>query len=144
MQTLQCPHCHKTVMVPWPESRWERARRRRRAIWLTVSVLLILALASLGYYYRAHVLAGLDLIGEATGGRTTAALSVAGAVLVLAIVLAWVLFPIIVLFGFRELRRHTAELDETTRSCVTQLAQLATDRGPGHAPKESASNPPPG
>jgi hypothetical protein len=101
---------------------------RKRAVWLTVAALLVLVLLVLGYFYRRFLLSGLDLVAEATGSRMTAALSLALGLLALIWLLVWMLFPIFVYFGLRDLRRRTAELDRTTKLCAQHLARAAADR----------------
>jgi hypothetical protein len=90
--------------------------------------IVLLALVVLGCIYRGHVLSALDFIAEATGGRTTAALAVLGGLLVVLWLFFWLLLPILVWFGLRDLRHRTAELDESLRVCLRHLAQLAEER----------------
>ena len=40
----------------------------------------------------------------------------------------WMLFPIFVYVGLKDLRRRTAELDRTTKLCAHHLARAAADR----------------
>jgi hypothetical protein len=94
----------------------------KRRIWITAAAILA-ALIVLGIFYRRFLLSGLDLVAEATGSRTSAALCLVLALLVLVWLLVWLLFPVFVYFGLRDLRRRTAELDRTMKSCVQRLTQ---------------------
>ena len=105
-----------------------RANPRGRALWLVLAVVGVLALLVLGLLYRRHLLAGLDLVAEVTGGRMSALLGLALGLLGCAWILVWMLFPFFVYFGLRELRRRTAELERTTDLCARHLAQLTADR----------------
>ena len=91
------------------------------------ALLLLLLLLVLGCIYRHHLVAGLDLVGEATGGRTSAALCVALAVLVLVGLIIWMLFPLFVYLGLRDLSRRTAELDQTMKLCAQHLARTSPE-----------------
>jgi hypothetical protein len=96
-------------------------------MWLVICLLAALVLAILGYAYRRFLLSGLDLIAEGTGGRKTALLCVVLGLVALIWLLIWMLFPIFLFFGLRDIRRRTAELDRTTRLCARHLAQLSAN-----------------
>src|SRR5579885_3349667 len=98
---------------------------RKQQVWLIASAVVLLALLIVAVVYRRFLFSAWDIIAQGTGGRTTAALCVLGALLVLLWLLVWVLFPLIVYLSLRDLRRRTAALDETTRACVNQLARLS-------------------
>jgi hypothetical protein len=98
----------------------------RRMIWV-ITLLSVLVLVVLGYVYRRFLLSGLDLVAEGTGGRSTAILCLALGLVALTLIAIWLLLPIFLFFGFRDLRRRTAELDRTTRLCARHLAQLAAN-----------------
>jgi H+/Cl- antiporter ClcA len=137
MQTLECPHCGKPVVVASMESR----RRGRLWVWLGVWTVVLVALGVVGYIYRAHLLAGLDLVAEGTGSRTTAALSLVGALLVLIILLAWLFLPFILYFGLRKMRRRSDELHEANSLCLSRLAPIRTETGATAAREESQGAP---
>jgi uncharacterized Tic20 family protein len=101
---------------------------RKRAVCLTLAALLVLILLVLGYFYRRFLLSGLDLAAEATGSRMTAVLCLALGLLALLWLFIWMLFPIIVYVGLKDLRRRTAELDRTTKLCAQHLARATADR----------------
>ncbi len=107
--------------------------RRKLAIWLTVGVVVV-GLFVLVCIYRRFLLSGLDLIAEGTGSRLTALGALALGFLVLVWLIFWMLFPVFVFLGLRDLRRRTSELDRTTRLCARQLAILTTE---SHGPKPS-------
>jgi hypothetical protein len=122
---------------------WRAALSSRRQfpgngwkLWGAVTGIALLALVITGYIYRGHVLSALDFVGDVTGGRTTAALTFLGALLILVWLVFWLLFPFAVYFGLRDLRRRTAELDETTRLCVRHLAQLTAERDGQEGPSK--------
>jgi|SRR5579864_8984178 len=94
----------------------------KRRIWITAAAILAVLIV-VGIFYRRFLLSGLDLVAEATGSRTSAALCLALALLVLVWLLVWLLFPVFVYFGLRDLRRRTAELDRTMKLCVPRLTQ---------------------
>lgn len=87
---------------------------------LLVFVLVIAALAYLGYRYRGHVLSAFGYVTDATGSKTNAALTVALALAILICLFFWFIFPIVVYLGLRDLRRRTAELDETIQLALRQ------------------------
>ena len=139
---IDCPNCGRRVASRAALTDNAQSTRNRRVAWLVGSAVVLLALLVAGYIYRGHVLSALDFIAEATGSRTTAALSVAGGLLVLLWLLLWMLFPIVVYFGLRDLRRRTAELDETTRLCVRHLAQLNAERDLARAQRTESGKAP--
>jgi hypothetical protein len=94
----------------------------KRAVWIASAAVLALLLV-LGFFFRHFLLSGLDLVAEGTGSRTSAALCLVGALLVLALLLVWLLFPIFMYFGLRDLRRRTAELDRTMKLCAQRLTR---------------------
>ena len=96
------------------------SRLGKRAVWIAIAGVLAVLLV-LGFIYRHYLLSGLDLVAEATGSRTSAALCLALALLALVWLLVWLLFPIFVYFGLRDLRRRTAELDRTMKLCAQHL-----------------------
>jgi hypothetical protein len=104
------------------------SHRIKRALWITLPFLAILALGALGYAYRIRLKVGLDFLVEETGSRTMAALCLILALFTLVCLLLWMLFPLLVYLGLKDLRRRTSELDETTRVCARHLARLADDR----------------
>lgn len=101
---------------------------RKRAVWLTVVALLVLVLLVCGYLYRRFLLSGLDLVAEATGSRLTAVLCLALGLIAFLWLFVWMLFPIFVYVGLKDLRRRTAELGMTTTLCAQHLAQATADR----------------
>ncbi len=110
-------------------------RRARRRIWMGLAAVVLIGLVSLAYFNRALLRWGYDLLVEETGSHTAAFGCLAAGLLALLWLALWILFPLVVFAGFRELRRRTVELEETTRLCARHLAQLTAraDRrdGPG-------------
>jgi hypothetical protein len=102
--------------------------RRNRVIRLAVAILAVLTLSFVGYWFRGHLSSGFGFIAEVTGGRMTAALSLALILFILVCAFFWMIFPIVLYFGLKDLRRRTAELDQTSRLCVRHLAQLAVNQ----------------
>src|ERR1700690_1893664 len=88
---------------------------KTRAVWLAVVGLVASVVLAVGYHYRHFLLSGFDLAAEDTGRRMTALLCLALVLLALAWMFVWMLFPIFVYFGMKDLRRRTAELDRTTK-----------------------------
>ena len=98
----------------------------KRAVWIATAALSA-GLLVLGFCYRHFLLSGLDLVAEATGGRTSAALCLALALLALVWLSVWLLFPIFVYFGLRDLRRRTAELDRTMKLYAQRSTQTTAE-----------------
>jgi hypothetical protein len=124
---LECPTCGRIINS---EAALAGARQSRRELlaWSVVAVVVLISLATLGYVFRGHVLSALDFVAEATGDRLTALAALVGGLVVLLWLVLWLLFPIIVYLGLKDLRRRTTELDQTTRLCVRHLAQLTAER----------------
>jgi hypothetical protein len=93
--------------------------------WLSALGLICLALAYFGYRYRGHVFSAFGWISEETGGKTMAVLTIALTLCALIYALFCLLFPIIVCFGLRDLRRRTAEIEQTTQ----KILQASRPRG---------------
>jgi hypothetical protein len=134
---VQCPNCSREVSGEAAVDYRRRNRSSKAVVCLALAGILVVGLAAFGYVYRGHVLSALDFVGDVTGGRTTAALSLVGGVLVLVWLLLWILFPIVVYLGLKDLRRRTAEVEETTRLCVRHLARLTADHDCPPAKSES-------
>jgi hypothetical protein len=125
---IPCPGCARMVAVCAAVDFRPPSRRRNRVICLVVAILAVLTLSFLGYWFRGHLSSGFGFVADATGGKTTAALSLALILFILVCAFFWMIFPIVVYFGLKDLRRRTAELDQTSRLCVRHLAQLAVNQ----------------
>ena len=121
---ISCPNCARKVAVRAAVDFRRESLRRNRKVWVAVMGLVALTLGLLGYRFRGHLSSGFGLVAEATGGSTTAVLSLTFALLALVCVFFWMIFPILVYLGLKDLRRRTAKLDQTTQRCVRHLAQL--------------------
>ena len=106
------------------KAEFDQKSQRLTIIWVIVAGLAALTLAILGYRFRGHLSSAFGLLAEETGGKTVAALSLVGALFILVCAFFWMIFPILVFLGLRDLRHRTARLHETTELCVQQLAQL--------------------
>ena len=125
---LECPYCGVGTPLA-PTGLGRRAWLcRNRVVWLVVAAVGLFLPIAFGFWYRRFVLSGLDLVAEATGGRTSALLTLAGAFLLVVALLAWMLLPFVVYFGLKDLRRRTALLERTTRLCAHHLARASADR----------------
>jgi hypothetical protein len=116
-------------------------RGRNRKVWVTVASLVALTIGLVGYRFRGHLSSAWGLVAEAMGGRTAAALILTLALFVLVCVFFWMILPILVYLGLKDLRRRTAKLDQTTQLCVRHLAQLTADHDvtkPEPAPEQKA------
>ena len=102
--------------------------KTKQMICLALALLAVLTLIFLGYWFRGHISSGFGFVAEATGGRTAAVLSLVLILFILVCAFFWMILPIIVFFGLRDLRRRTAELDQTSRLCVRHLAQLTANQ----------------
>jgi hypothetical protein len=113
--------------------------RKRWVFWLIITVVVALSLGTLGYFYRGRVFASLELVDEATGNRTLTLLSVALAVVLLICVALWMVLPVIVYCGLKDLNRRATALDQTMRLCLHQFAPPTSNREappPDSKPKE--------
>lgn len=126
---VECPYCRVRAPLGGAIAQGVRGLLiRNRKLWFILPAVLLLLLVGVGFWYRRFLLSGLDLVGEATGGRTSALLAVAAIVLVIAGLLIWMLLPFFLYFGLKDLRRRTAELAHTTRLCAHHLAQARAER----------------
>lgn len=89
--------------------------------------MLLMVLLVLACVYRRFLLSGLDLVAEATGSRTSAALCLAATLVALVWLLVWLFFPVFVYFGLRDLRRRTAELDRTMKRYAEHLTRTTAE-----------------
>ena len=106
----------------------QESNRKTRILALAIAGIVALSLAVLLYRYRGHLFFALDLADEATGSRAITVLGLALVLLVLACVVLWMVFPLIVYLRLKDLSRRTAALDQTMRLCAHHLTQLTTDR----------------
>jgi hypothetical protein len=109
-----------------------RNRRLPEQKWVVrgmVVIVLLLGIGALGYVFRGHVLSGLDLVAEATGGRGIALGVIVVSLIALACAFLWMLFPLILYLGLRDLRHRTTELNETIKGCVGHLAAVKARDG---------------
>jgi hypothetical protein len=109
----------------------------KRAVLIALAV-LVAAMLLLVFFYRRFLLSGLDLVGEATGGRTSAALCLLLGLLILIWLLVWLLFPLFVYLGMRDLRRRTVELDRTMKLCAQHLTRIAAGTPPAERERTTA------
>src|SRR5690242_13009016 len=135
---LECPYCGVRAPLGGALDPTGRAATlRSRAIWLILAAVGVLLIIGFGLWYRRFLLSGLDLVAEATGGRTSALLAVVAIVLLAAGLLVWMLLPFFVYLGLRDLRRRTAELARTTRLCAHHLARANAQGQMAGAPTPS-------
>src|SRR5262249_34993720 len=97
------------------------------------------ALAALAFLYRTRLRLGLHLLVDETGSKSIAVVCLILGAFVLASLGLWMISPILVYFGLRDLNRRTAALQETTQLCARHLAELA---GPSDGPGNIASSKP--
>jgi hypothetical protein len=121
---VTCPNCDAEVAPGAAVNFRQESRMRRRRVWSIVAGLALLTLVFFSYWYRSYLFSGFGLVVEATGGRTLAVLSLALALFVLVCFFFWMIFPMLVYFGLRDIRRRTAKLDQTTRLCLRHIAQI--------------------
>ena len=107
---------------------WTRSAKRsgKRAVCVALAAFAAVMLL-LVFFYRRFLLSGLGLVAEATGGRTSAALCLLLGLLALVWLLVWLLFPLFVYLGMRDLRQRTVELDRTMKLCAQHLTRIAAD-----------------
>ena len=99
---------------------------RKRTVWIASAAVLTVLLA-VGFCYRHFLLSGLDLVAEATGSRKSAALCLVVVLLALLWLFVWLLLPLFVYFGLRDLRQRTAELDRTMKLCAQLLTRTTAE-----------------
>src|SRR5262245_37103930 len=103
---------------------------RRYNGWKALLIIFFIALVVLGYLayrYRGHLFSAFGWITDETGGKTPAVLSIALALGMLVCFVFWMIFPILVYFGLKDLRRRTAELNETAQTCARLLSQVSAN-----------------
>lgn len=121
---VECPRCGSEMLaVAAVESR-RRFEHNRRRMWIGLAAAVVICLGALGYFYRAQLASGFDLVVEETGSATAAAVCLGIGLVALVWMLIWMLFPIVVYLALKDLRRRTSELDESTRICARHLARL--------------------
>ncbi|MFO1501909.1 MAG: hypothetical protein U1G07_26625 [Verrucomicrobiota bacterium] len=121
---VECPACGGEMMQRAALDYRERSMQSRLKLWLGSIAVAALLLAGLTYLLWARLRAAFDLLVEATGSAGAAWACVAAGLLALACILLWVLFPVLVYFGLRNLSRRAAELEQTTKICARHLARL--------------------
>jgi hypothetical protein len=121
---ISCPNCARQVAVGAAVAFRRASRRRNLMVWATVFGLLAIAIGFIGYRFRGHLSSGFGFLAEATGNKTIAVLSLVLAVLILLCIFAWMVFPILVYLGLKDLRHRTARLDQTAQRSMQYLAQL--------------------
>ena len=129
-KTVQCPACARTADLSVALEAFRRSRRARRWVWSTLAAAAVLAGSAFAYRFRTPLGQGFDYLVDQSGSKTAAILSLAVALFITVAVLIWILSPLILFFGLRDLRRRTAELDETTRVCARHLARLTAPPPP--------------
>jgi hypothetical protein len=97
--------------------------RKHWKIWLSASLVGLLIFVYLGYRYRGHVSSAFGWISEETGGDTMAVLVIVLALVGLVYAFFCLIFPIIVYFGLRDLRRRTAEIEKTVHTFGEKLRE---------------------
>jgi hypothetical protein len=107
---------------------------KNRKVWLSIAAVAILSLVVLGFLFRRFILSGLDLAAEAMGSRTIALITLGFALLALVFVIIWMLFPIFVYLGLRDLGRRAAELDVTARLLAAHVGHIVAHRAPPATP----------
>jgi hypothetical protein len=89
-----------------------------------------LVIGILGYVYRTPLAQVFDELVDESGSQTAAVVSLVIALGLVLLAILWIVFPLMIYLGLRDLRRRTSELDETTRLCARHLARLAAARAP--------------
>jgi hypothetical protein len=97
--------------------------RKHWKIWLSAFLVGLLILVYLGYRYRGHVSSAFGWISEETGGNTMAVLVIALALAGLIYAVFCLILPMIVYFGFRDLRRQTAEIEKALHTLADKFRE---------------------
>ncbi len=105
-----------------------------KAHWIVPSLILI-ALAGIAIRYRGHLFSAFGWVTEATGSKSYAALAILLALFILVCVIFWLVLPILLYLGLRDLRQRAAELakaierleDPLTQKPPTKTAPAAGD-----------------
>jgi hypothetical protein len=119
-----CPHCGREMSIAAATDYRRGVRRRNGWLWLSLAAVILLALGALVYWYRTPVLAGYDILLEETGSHAAAMVALVVSLALLVWAALWILLPIVFYIGLRDLRRRTADLDETMKLCARHLAAL--------------------
>ena len=122
-RTAISPDCGKGLRLHLGQDGHRGANRKGRAVAWTVAGIVVLSLVILGCVYRGHLFSALDLVDEATGNRTITVLSLVFLLLALVCMALWMILPMILYLGLKDLGRRTASLDQTMRLFISHLAQ---------------------
>lgn len=101
-----------------------------RNVWmarLMVAGLVLVVLSYFAYRYRGHLSSAFGWLAQETGGKTLAILVIGLGLWILVCGIFWLIFPILVYFGLKDLRRRTAQLDQTLQMYGRNLTLPAND-----------------
>lgn len=104
-------------------------------IGLVLAGIVVLLLVILGFVYRGQLLTALDLADDVTGSRPLTIVCLAFCLFMIVCLIFWMLLPIILYLGLRDLNRRAANLDQSMRLCADYLAQLRNDQA---VPRENS------
>ena len=137
---VSCPHCGREMAA---SAALENRSPYRRWVWAEIAAAVVIGLAILAFVYRAPLGWAFDILAEETGSMTAAIVCLGVALLALLWAALWLLFPIVVFLGLRDLRRRTSEVDATTELCARHLAYLVEKRGrfPERSPEQQPTAP---
>lgn len=110
--------------------------RKYWKVYVGLFLLGLLFLAYFGYRHPGHVSSAFGWISEETGGKTMAVLTIALTLCALVYGLFCFIFPILVYFGVRDLRRRTAEMEQTMQMCAKILTSQGSNGRSGPDPVE--------
>lgn len=93
-----------------------------KAHWIVPS-LILLALAGVTIRYRGHLFSAFGWITEATGSKSYAALAILLTLFILVCAIFWLILPILLYLGLRDLRQRAAELAKAIERLEDPLPQ---------------------
>jgi hypothetical protein len=101
--------------------------RKHWKILLSAFLVGLLILAYFGYQYSGHVSSAFGWISDETGGNTMAVLVIGLALVGVVYASFCLIFPMIVYFGLRDLRRRSAHLEKTLETFTTLFVREANN-----------------
>jgi len=120
----ECPHCGKdTVLRKAAEFRQDQKRNRRLIVWSLIT-LLALCFVIPAIAFRHEIVQAFQLLAGFLGSAMVAFGVVTVAVIFLIWCGLWLLFPVFVYFGFRDLQRKAEAVELATQSCARTLGQI--------------------
>ncbi len=125
---IACPHCGRDLVPKAAVAYRQSVHPDRTKLWSVVAGTTVLLMALLGFVLRHRIKAAFFLVADELGGNLEAVLCLGLGVLLLVWLVVWMLLPVQLYLSLREIRRRTADLEETTLLCARHLSRLSAQR----------------